>query len=115
VTHQLRATFDRSPALYGYDLESGARQLWTRERAQVDPERFEIRQVWYSSRDGTSVSMFLFHRRDLRRDGQRPTMLYGYGGFKGNITPFFFPLAILWAEAGGVFASANLSGVANSG
>jgi prolyl oligopeptidase len=103
-------TFNRSPALYHLHLENGARELWSHHLSEVDPDRFEIRQVWYSSRDGTKVPMFLFHRRDLPRDGLRPTMLYGYGGFKGNITPFFFPPAILWAEAGGVFASANLRG-----
>jgi class 3 adenylate cyclase len=59
---------------------------------------------------GRKVPMFLFHRRDLKRDGLRPTMPYGYGGFKANLTPFFFSSAILWAEAGGVFASADSRG-----
>ncbi|MGO9450752.1 MAG: prolyl oligopeptidase family serine peptidase [Candidatus Binataceae bacterium] len=103
-------TFNRPAELYHLNLESGARESWSGEPAKVDPDRFEIHQVWYSSRDGTKVPMFLFHRRGLKLDGSRPTMLYGYGGFKGNITPFFFPPAVLWAEAGGVFASANLRG-----
>jgi prolyl oligopeptidase len=103
-------TFDHPPTLYQHNLDTDIREPWSRQAARVDPEQFEIRQVWYSSRDGTKVPMFLFHRRGLALDGKSPTMLYGYGGFKGSITPFFFPPAVLWAEAGGVFASANLRG-----
>jgi prolyl oligopeptidase len=99
-----------SPAVYHQNLDTGVQKSWSWDLAPVDPARFEIRQVWYSSRDGTKVPMFLFYRRDLQQDGLRPTMPYGYGGFKGNITPFFFPPAILWAEAGGLSASANLCG-----
>jgi prolyl oligopeptidase len=103
-------TFDRPPTLYRYNLETDVRESWSRQTARVDSGQFEIRQVWYSSRDGTKVPMFLFHRRGLALDGSCPTMLYGYGGFKGSITPFFFAPAVVWAEAGGVFASANLRG-----
>lgn len=103
-------TFDRSPAVYRFNLKTGVRELWSREVANVDPDRFEIRQVWYESRDGTKLPMFLFHRRNLDLDSCRPTMLYGYGGFNISQTPFYFPPAVLWAEAGGVFACANLRG-----
>jgi prolyl oligopeptidase len=96
--------------IYCCDVSTGERELWARQEVPVDPDRFEVRQVWYQSRDGTRVPMFLIHQKGLKPDGQRPTLLYGYGGFSVSLTPGFNTAAVLWAEQGGVYAVANLRG-----
>ena len=90
-------SFDRSPAVNRYNLKTRESRVWPRQMTRMDPERFEIHQVWYSSRDGTRVPMFLFHRRGLKLDSARPTMLNGYGGLNASATPFFLAPAIIWA------------------
>lgn len=74
------------------------------------PARYETTQVFYESKDGTRIPMFLTHKKRLRNDGQNPTLLYGYGGFNISLTPNFSPQRIAWIEAGGVYAVANLRG-----
>jgi len=93
-----------------YDARSGATDLWFRAPVPIDTKKFEVRQVWYTSKDGTRVPMFLVHKRGLKPDGQRPTLLYGYGGFNVSLTPRFTPAAVLWAEHDGVYALANIRG-----
>jgi len=75
-----------------------------------DPSGYETRQVFYASKDGTRVPMFLVHRRDITLDSNNPTLLYGYGGFNIALTPAFAIHRLAWLEAGGVFALANLRG-----
>ena len=96
--------------IYRYDLITGATQEWARLQVPIDPTRFEIKQVFFTSRDGTRVPMFLMHLKDQPLDGVRPTLLYGYGGFTASLTPGFSSFAALWAEHGGVYAVANLRG-----
>jgi prolyl oligopeptidase len=79
-------------------------------KVDFDPEAFESRQVFYASKDGTQIPMFLMHKKGLVLDGQNPTLLYGYGGFKASMTPSFSPTRIAWLERGGVYAMANLRG-----
>ncbi len=95
---------------YRYDVSTGRSTVWARDEVPVDPDRFEVRQVWYESKDGTRIPMFLVHRKDLEPDGRRPTLLYGYGGFNASLTPRFTPDAVLWAEQGGLYAVANIRG-----
>ena len=76
----------------------------------VDPEAYETEQVWYPSRDGTKVSMFLVRRKGLPRDGDRPVLLSGYGGFNISLTPSFDPSIFVLLDAGGLYAVANLRG-----
>ena len=78
--------------------------------AKVDSAAYEVRQVWYPSKDGTKVPMFVVHKKGLVLDGRRPTLLSGYGGFNVNITPTFSASRIYWLEQGGVYALANLRG-----
>jgi prolyl oligopeptidase len=104
------SSFDQPTSIYRYEIASGALQIWWRENVPASLDKFEVRQVWYSSRDGTRVPMFLFHRRDIELDGARPTLLSGYGGFNASVTPWFWPQLLIWAESGGVFAFANLRG-----
>jgi prolyl oligopeptidase len=98
------------PAVYRYDLKGGAAALWKQVKTEVDLSRFEVKQVFYRSRDGTRISMFLVHRKGARRDGRNPVLLYGYGGFNITLTPAFSRSTVLWLERGGVYAQANLRG-----
>jgi len=80
------------------DVASGVRTVWWRSQAPVASDRFETRQVWFTSKDGTKVPMFLVHRKGLEFDGQRPVLLTGYGGFTVNETPGFSSDATIWAS-----------------
>ncbi|HKD02388.1 MAG TPA: prolyl oligopeptidase family serine peptidase [Terriglobales bacterium] len=85
--------------------------LWARiEAPSIHPADYEVKQVWYASKDGTRVPMFLFHKKDLAPDGSNPTLLTGYGGFNISPTPTFTGDRFLWLERGGIFAVANLRG-----
>jgi prolyl oligopeptidase len=77
---------------------------------KFDPADYEVKQVFYASKDGTKVPMFIAHKKGIRLDGNNPTLLYGYGGFNISITPAFSVSRLQWMEMGGVFAVANLRG-----
>ncbi|MEO7986066.1 MAG: prolyl oligopeptidase family serine peptidase [Gemmatimonadales bacterium] len=98
------------PSVYRLDLESGEQFLWRRVEADIQPERFEVRQVGVTSKDGTPVSMFLVHRRELVRNGDAPVYLTGYGGFNISMTPAFSRSLLLWLERGGIVAIPNIRG-----
>jgi prolyl oligopeptidase len=93
-----------------YAVGNGKQDVWWRATTPVDSARFEVRQIWYASKDGTRVPMFVIYRKGLKLDGSHPTLVTGYGGFDISDTPAFNPRAVAWAEAGGVFALANLRG-----
>jgi len=97
------------PSVYRIDLTDNTRVLWRRVEADLDPDRFTIRQVSFPSADQTGITMFLVHRRD--RAGQvMPTYLTGYGGFNISLTPSFSRSMLLWLEQGGLLAVPNLRG-----
>jgi prolyl oligopeptidase len=98
------------PAIIRYDVTQGRSEVWARDKVPLDSAAFEIEQVWYLSKDKTRIPMFLFHKKGLKLDGSNPVLLTGYGGFDLSETPYYWPLAILWAEHGGIFADANLRG-----
>ena len=102
--------FDYPNGNFAYDLSTSRSSVWSKLNAPVDPTLFETQQVWYQSKDGTKVSMFLFHKKGLVLDGKNPTILSGYGGFDVSETPYYVPTVIAWAEHGGVYALANLRG-----
>jgi prolyl oligopeptidase len=104
------ASFHFPPAIFRYDTDAGATAPWFTPRVPVDPAQFEVREVFFNSRDGTRVPMFLVHRKDLQRNGQNPVLLTGFGGFNASLTPFFTPDAVIVAERGGVYAVANVRG-----
>ncbi len=85
-------------------------ELWERPDVPVDPSTIEVEQVWYPSKDGTKISMFVVHRKGLKLDGKRPTLLTGYGGFNISMTPSFQATLFPWLEDGGVYALPNLRG-----
>jgi prolyl oligopeptidase len=96
--------------LYRYDAKTGESTVFRKPEIKFDPAPYETRQVFYTSKDGTKVSMFLTHRKDLKRDGSNPVYLYGYGGFGASLTPGFDPSSLVWLERGGVVAIPNLRG-----
>jgi len=98
------------PSVYRLDLMTDRQTLWRRVEADVDPDRYEVRQVSVRSGDGTEVSMFLVSRRGLPRDGNAPTYLTGYGGFNISMTPAFSRSLLLWLEHGGLVAIPNIRG-----
>ena len=104
------SSFTVPPSVYRLDVATGTTALWRRVEAGIDPERFSVSQVEYPSADGTRITMFLVHRRDVDRNGRRPTFLTGYGGFNISMTPAFSRSMLLWLESGGVVAIPNLRG-----
>jgi len=105
-------SFTVPPSVYTIDFKaSNATELWARVDAPaIDPSAYEVKQVWFSSKDGTKVPMFVFHKKGLALNGKNPTLLTGYGGFNISLTPSFAGDRYLWLEHGGVFAVANLRG-----
>jgi prolyl oligopeptidase len=95
---------------YRYRIDTGRQEIFTRLNVPVDTEAFEVEQVWYPSRDGTCVPMFLVYSKGLQRDGSHPTLITGYGGFNNSLTPAFSAVAALWAEHGGIYVVTNLRG-----
>lgn len=105
------ASFNTPRSIYRLDLKTPDQsELWERPDVPVDPSIVEVKQVWYDSKDGTRVPMFIVHRKGLELSGDNPTILYGYGGFNISQTPFFSGVLFPWFEAGGVYAIANLRG-----
>lgn len=103
-------SFVTPQTIYRYDAQTGKTELWARPDVPFKSADFEVRQVWYSSKDGTKVPMFLVHKKGLQPDGKLPVLLYGYGGFNVNQTPRFSSSAAIWVEHGGVYALANIRG-----
>ena len=108
-------SFTYPPTVYKYDIASGTSTLYRSTRVPFDPARFETKQVFYPSKDGTRIPMFIVHRKGLVLDGQRPTLLYAYGGFNITSTPGFNPLLVALLEQDGVYALANIRGGAEYG
>jgi prolyl oligopeptidase len=97
--------------VYRLDLASGQGTVFRQEEIRgFEPGRYETRQVFFPSKDGTLIPMFVTHRKGLQLDGSNPTYLYGYGGFGVSLTPNFSPAHVVWMERGGVYAVANLRG-----
>jgi prolyl oligopeptidase len=97
-------------ALYRYDVVKDEVQLYRKPTVSFDPSPYVTEQVFYESKDGTRVPMFITRRRDAALDGASPTLLYGYGGFDVSMTPSFSAPVAAWLERGGVYAVPNLRG-----
>ncbi|HEX8129242.1 MAG TPA: prolyl oligopeptidase family serine peptidase [Pyrinomonadaceae bacterium] len=96
--------------IYRYDLTTGKSTLFRQPKVDFDPNQYETKQIFYKSKDGTRIPMFITHRKNLKLDGTNPTLLYGYGGFNVSETPGFSISRLVWMEMGGVLAVANLRG-----
>ncbi len=96
--------------IYRYDAQTSKQSIWAQKHIEVDSSKFQVRQVWFRSKDGTKVPMFLVYGKNIKLDGKNPTRLTGYGGFTDNVVPAFDPDTIIWIEHGGIFAEVNLRG-----
>lgn len=104
------SSFHVPPTIYRYDLAAASKSEWARENVPVDSSKFDLKQVWYRSKDGTRVPMFLLSQKGLKLDGSNPVLMTAYGGFDISMAPRFSPEAVVWVEHGGVFALPNLRG-----
>jgi prolyl oligopeptidase len=102
--------FTTPGAIYRYDLKTGTSTVFRQSKVKFNPGDYETKQVFYQSKDGTRVPMFITAKKGLKLDGNNPVYLYGYGGFDISITPSFSPAIAIWLEMGGVYAVATLRG-----
>lgn len=103
-------SFTNPGEIYKYDVNTGTSTLFRKTEVKFNADDFETKQVFYTSKDGTKVPMFIMHKKGLKLDGTNPTLLYGYGGFNISLTPSFSISRIMFLEQGGVYAIANLRG-----
>jgi prolyl oligopeptidase len=104
------SSFAYPSTVYRYDVSAGVSTVFRKPAVDFVPETFETVQVFYPSKDGTKIPLFLTYKKGLKKEGQNPTYLYGYGGFNIPMMPGFSPGVIAWMEMGGVFAQASLRG-----
>ena len=103
-------SFTTPATIYRYDMKSGKSTMYRQPKVDFDPNAFETRQQFFTSRDGTRVPMFIVSKKGMKLDGSNPTYLYGYGGFNISLTPSFSVANLAWVEMGGVYVMANLRG-----
>jgi prolyl oligopeptidase len=104
------SSFAYPGVVYRYDFKTGTSTVFKQPKVDFTPDAFETVEVFYPSKDGTKIPLFLTYKKGLKKDGQNPTYLYGYGGFNIAMTPAFSPAMIAWMEMGGIFAQASLRG-----
>ncbi|HEV8430231.1 MAG TPA: prolyl oligopeptidase family serine peptidase [Pyrinomonadaceae bacterium] len=102
--------FTTPTTIYRYDMTTGKSTVFREPKVDFNPGDYETKQVFYTSKDGTKVPMFITHKKGLKLDGTNPTYLYGYGGFSISLTPAFSVGNLVWMEMGGVYAQPNLRG-----
>ncbi|HNR18578.1 MAG TPA: prolyl oligopeptidase family serine peptidase [Bacteroidia bacterium] len=103
-------SFTYPPTIYKYDIANGSSDVWRKSDVKFNPDDYETKQVFYPSKDGTKVPMFLVYKKGIKMDGSNPTLLYGYGGFNISLEPNFSTSRLILLENGGVYALANLRG-----
>src|SRR5688572_2080420 len=104
------SSYNSPPTIYRYDMKTGQSTVFRKAAVKFDGSNYEVKQVFFTSKDGTKVPMFITHKKGLKLDGSNPTLLYGYGGFNVPQTPGFSVARVPWLEMGGVYAVANLRG-----
>ncbi|MBW4634818.1 MAG: prolyl oligopeptidase family serine peptidase [Iphinoe sp. HA4291-MV1] len=109
-TFYLFTSFTTPGTIYRYDMVSGKSTVFRQPKVAFNPDDYETKQVFYKSKDGTKVPMFITYKKGIKLDGNNPTLLSGYGGFNISITPSFSVGSLVWMEMGGVYAVANLRG-----
>jgi len=103
-------SFTTPSAIYKYDLATRQITLFRKTELDFNDDEYETKQVFFNSKDGTRIPMFIISKKDVKMNGKNPTMLYGYGGFNATLAPSFDPVRLVWLEQGGVYAIANLRG-----
>ncbi|MFL5752331.1 MAG: prolyl oligopeptidase family serine peptidase [Bacteroidia bacterium] len=104
------ASFTYPPAVFKYDIASGKSELWRRAEVKFNPDNYETKQVFYQSKDGTKIPMYIVHKKGIELNGNNPTLLYAYGGFNAGMGPSFSASRIALLDAGGIYALANIRG-----
>lgn len=108
-------SFTTPATIYRYDMKTGKSEVFRKSDVKFNPAEYEVKQVFYNSKDGTRVPMFIVHKKGIKLDGANPTLLYAYGGFSASMTPSFSVSRLAWMEMGGVYAVANIRGGAEYG
>lgn len=103
-------SFTTPTTIYRYNLVDGKPEVFREPKVKFDLVDYETKQIFYNSKDGTRVPMFITHKKGLKLNGRNPTLLYGYGGFDINLSPSFSVGTLVWLEMGGVYAQPNLRG-----
>jgi prolyl oligopeptidase len=104
------ASYTSPTTIYHYDVKSGKSSVFRRPKVDFDGSKYETKEVFFTSKDGTKVPMFLTYKKGLKLDGKNPTLMYGYGGFSINETPVFSVSRAVWLDLGGVYADVVLRG-----
>ena len=103
-------SFNTPTTIYRYDMVTVNSTIFRQPKVDFKPDNFETKQVFYPSKDGTQIPMFISYKKGLKLDGNNPTYLYAYGGFNISLTPNFSVSQVVWMEMGGIYAVANLRG-----
>ena len=103
-------SFTTPATIYRYDMKTGESKLFRQPKVDFNPDEYQTQQVFYPSKDGTKIPMFITHKKCLELDGNNPTYLYAYGGFNISLTPSFSISNLVWLEMGGIYAVPNLRG-----
>lgn len=103
-------SFTVPPTIYRYDIADGKTSLYQQPKVDFNPAEYTTEQVFFKSKDGTRVPMFLVYKKGLEKNGKNPTNLYSYGGFNISLKPSFSPFTLAWLEQGGIFAQPNIRG-----
>ncbi len=103
-------SFSTPAVIFRYDATTATSTVFRQPKVAFNPDDYETRQVFYASKDGTRIPMFISHKKGLKPNGRTPTLLYGYGGFNISLTPSFSVANLVWMEMGGVYAMPNLRG-----
>lgn len=103
-------SFTYPSSIYKYDIPSGNSELYRQPEIDFNPDEYETKQIFYESKDGTKVPMFIVHKKGIELNGKNPTYLYAYGGFNISLRPSFSTQRIVWLENGGIYAQPNLRG-----
>jgi prolyl oligopeptidase len=108
--HYAYTSFNYAPTIFSYDVKTKESSVWAKSNVPLNPGNFEVVQVYFRSKDGTKIPMFLFSKKGAKRGPETPVLLTAYGGFDVNLTPDFEEAAIVWVEHGGTLAVPNLRG-----
>ncbi|MEO1561148.1 MAG: prolyl oligopeptidase family serine peptidase, partial [Cyanobacteria bacterium J06632_19] len=109
-TFYIFTSYTTPGTIYRYDMLTGKSTIFRQPKVDFNADNYETKQIFYQSKDGTQVPMFIVHKKGIKLDGNNPTYLYGYGGFNISLTPTFSVTSLIWMEMGGVYVVANIRG-----
>jgi prolyl oligopeptidase len=103
-------SFTYPTTIFEYDIDTGKSSLYEKPKVDFNPDDYETKQVFYQSKDGTKIPMYIVYKKGLQLNGKNPTWLYAYGGFNISLEPNFNTSRVVWLENGGIYAQPNLRG-----